>query len=153
MIADLPGGAVLVAVPKEAGNGAAIGINDTFYENTECRILAVDKAGKTVVGRQFTDLDKAKRLRLSRAEFHGLKLADVAEFRFEVRPYAWVELKGVSLEAGAKTQPKAVVRPNPPVAAAADGILPPTPAASERLVTGRMAAQQPHGQIRPPGPY
>jgi len=36
--------------------------------------------------------------------FSGLPLSDVKEFRFEARPYAWVEFRNVSLQPGQRTQ-------------------------------------------------
>jgi len=36
--------------------------------------------------------------------FNGLPLSDVKEFRFEARPYAWVEFRNISLQPGQRTQ-------------------------------------------------
>jgi hypothetical protein len=37
------------------------------------------------------------------AIFHDLPLSSIKEFRFQVRPYYWVEFKNVSLQSGQKT--------------------------------------------------
>ncbi len=39
-------------------------------------------------------------------KFYGLKLDDVREFKFQSRPYQWVEFKNVALKPGAKRTPR-----------------------------------------------
>jgi hypothetical protein len=40
--------------------------------------------------------------------FADLPLSSIKEFRFQVRPYCWVEFKNVSLQSGQKTDVKVV---------------------------------------------
>jgi hypothetical protein len=50
VIADLPDGSVLVGSPKEQDGQLTISINDTFYEGTESRVIAIDNNGKRHTG-------------------------------------------------------------------------------------------------------
>ncbi len=87
MIGDLPGGSVLVANPKDVNGQATIHINDTFYENTECRIIAIDRWGKVHIGKQSSKLVPERKSRSTEAIFPGLTLNDIKEFQFHTRPY------------------------------------------------------------------
>ncbi len=87
MIGDGPDGSVLVGNPKDINYQATIHINDTFYENTECRIIAIDRWGKVHIGKQSSKLVPERKYRSTEAVFPGLTLNDIKEFQFQTRPY------------------------------------------------------------------
>lgn len=87
VIADMPGGSVLVGGPKDIDGWAAIHINDTFYENTECRIIAIDRWGKMHIGKRSSKLVSERKYRSTDAVFPGFMLNDIREFQFQTRPY------------------------------------------------------------------
>jgi len=87
IIADMPDGSVLVGAPKDIDGQATIHINDTFYENTECRIIAIGNWGKVHIGRQSSKLVPERKYRSSDVVFPGLTLKKIKEFQFQTRPY------------------------------------------------------------------
>jgi hypothetical protein len=86
MIADMPGGAVLVGGGNDVNGQATIHINDTLYENTECRIIAIENWGRIHMGIQNSKLVPEKKYRSTEAVFPGITLKDIKEFRFQTRP-------------------------------------------------------------------
>lgn len=82
-----PDGSVLVGGGKDIDGQATIHINDTFYENMECRIIAIDRWGKIHTGKQRSKLVPEKKYRSTEAVFPGLTLKKVKEFHFQIRPY------------------------------------------------------------------
>jgi hypothetical protein len=48
------------------------------------------------------------------ADFKGLPLSSVKEFRFQVRPYSWVEFKNIVIQSGQKTAAKVIAPYAPP---------------------------------------
>ncbi|MCY2926213.1 MAG: M56 family metallopeptidase, partial [Planctomycetota bacterium] len=112
------------------GNGAAFVLNPRhrFLHLTSCTattvrglsvdfdplpfvdgtVVAVDKAGKqTLAGRSVGASVGA--VRQITSTFPGLRLADVKEFQFQVRPYAWAQFKDIALRPA--TQPAAGLIP------------------------------------------
>lgn len=87
IIADMAGGAVLVGGGKDVNGQATIHINDTFYENTECRIIAIENWGRIHRGIQSSKLVPEKKYRSTEAVFPGITLKDIKEFRFQTRPH------------------------------------------------------------------
>ena len=86
IVADMPGGSVLVGAPKDIDGQATIHINDTFYENTECRVIAIDNWGRIDIGTQSSKLVPEKKYRSTDAVFPGLTLKKIKEFQFQTRP-------------------------------------------------------------------
>ena len=87
IIACGPNGSVFVGGAKDTDKGVTIHINDTFYENTKCRIIAIGKWGRMHVGTQNSKLVPERKYRSTEAVFPGLELKKVKEFHFQVRPY------------------------------------------------------------------
>jgi hypothetical protein len=87
MIGDGPDGSVLVGNPKDINDQATIQINDTFYENTECRIIAIDRWGKVHIGKQSSKLVPERKYRSTEAVFPDLTLNDIKEFQFQTQLY------------------------------------------------------------------
>ena len=56
LIADMPGGSVLVGIPKEKNGQLEIHINDTFYDGTDSRIIVVDNKGSIHTGKQTSKI-------------------------------------------------------------------------------------------------
>ena len=85
IIADGPEGSVLVGKPKEENNQVVFHINDTYYENTECRVIAIDNFGRIHTGEQKSTLVPEKQYRSTDAIFPNLTLNKIKEFRFQTR--------------------------------------------------------------------
>ena len=64
-----------------------IHITDSFYENTECRITAIDNKGGIHTGTQSSKLFPERKYRSTEAVFPDLTLKKVKEFQFQTRPY------------------------------------------------------------------
>ena len=65
------------------------------------RVVAIDKEGKLhTTGHGSVASGKIDQLT---ASFRNLKLGQIEEFQYQVRPYQWVEFKNVSLGPGHKT--------------------------------------------------
>ena len=87
MIGCGPKGSVLVGNPKDVNGQATIHINDTFYKNTECRIIAIDNWGRIHKGSQSSKLVPERKYRSTDAVFPRLTLKKIKEFHFQMRPY------------------------------------------------------------------
>jgi hypothetical protein len=72
---------------KDVNGQATIHINDTFYKNTECRIIAIDNWGRVHLGKQSSKLVPEREYRSTEAVFPDLTLKKVKEFQFQTRPY------------------------------------------------------------------
>jgi len=65
------------------------------------RVIAIDKEGKLhTTGHGSVASGKIDQLT---ASFRNIKLGQIEEFRYQVRPYHWVEFKNISLRPGYKT--------------------------------------------------
>jgi hypothetical protein len=65
------------------------------------RVVAIDKEGKLhTTGHGSVASGKVDQLT---ASFRNLKLGQIEEFQYQVRPYHWIEFKNVSLRPGYKT--------------------------------------------------
>jgi beta-lactamase regulating signal transducer with metallopeptidase domain len=102
------GDSIIVGEPTSGGPGGVSGepgvhIGVTYnITDRQFRVVAVDKEGNihfSGAGSGGTD-----NLRFTTGSFHNLERDQLEEYRFEVRPYEWVEFKDVSLRPGTKTQ-------------------------------------------------
>ena len=87
IIADMLDGSVLVGGGKDVNGQATIHINDTFYKNTECRIIAIDNWGRVHLGKQSSKLVPEREYRATDAVFPGITLKNIKEFQFQIRPH------------------------------------------------------------------
>ena len=72
----------------------------------DTRVVAVDKDDQERIStRQASGNGPLKHQSVT---FSHMRLAEVKEFRFQVRPYRWVEFRHVSLEPGHQTQVEVV---------------------------------------------
>ncbi|MBN1974972.1 MAG: hypothetical protein JW787_15130 [Sedimentisphaerales bacterium] len=74
-----------VDVPKDINGRATIHIYDTYYKNTECRIIAIDNSEKIHIPKQTSILVPEKQYRSTNGIFPNLKLSQIKEFRFQTR--------------------------------------------------------------------
>jgi hypothetical protein len=88
--------------PVESGGEARIAVSYNKVSGWTTRVTALDTGGKLhesfPFGGSLDDVATAE------GRFPGLPLRRVKEFRFEARPYAYVEFRNVSLQPGERTQ-------------------------------------------------
>ena len=87
--------------PAEKGGCAVVNVTHTVKE-WEARLIAVDKDGEEHLATGNPSGNSA--FKQQTATFSQLPLTEVKEFKFQVRPYRWVEFRNVSLEPGRRTQ-------------------------------------------------
>jgi hypothetical protein len=87
--------------PTEKAGSAMVTVAHSVKE-WETRVVAVDKEGQEHASSGSNSGGEA--FEQQTATFSQLPLEDVSEFRFQVRPYRWVEFRNVSLEPGQPTQ-------------------------------------------------
>ncbi len=105
---SLPGGlGIVFASPYEKNGRVVITVTHTL-KNSEVRIVAVGKDGREHPP-DDTAAGWAANMMQMTVEFAKLSLRDIASFRFQSRPYEWVEFRNVSLRAGEKTDVRVVV--------------------------------------------
>jgi hypothetical protein len=66
------------------------------------RVTALDTNG--ILHESFPYSQSVGNVASAEGRFNGLPLSGVKEFRFEARPFAWVEFRNVSLQPGERTQ-------------------------------------------------
>jgi serine/threonine protein kinase len=72
-------------------------------DNCATRLVAATNDGRTITASSAQGITTIKYLSQMQYTFKGLRLADVREFRFQTRPYEWVEFKNISLQPGYAT--------------------------------------------------
>jgi beta-lactamase regulating signal transducer with metallopeptidase domain len=85
--------------PTENGGKTIINTAHTKSE-MNVRVIAIDKSGSEYAGSSSSGWEND--FESVQTEF-SLPLSDIKEFKFQVRPYDWVEFKNVSLKSGLKT--------------------------------------------------
>ncbi len=85
-VAGIPFGAVLVGNPQELAGQIQIRMVDRLCENSECRIIAIDKEGRIRLGDKTAKLIPGGKCRSTTVVFSDIKLGDIKEFRFQDRP-------------------------------------------------------------------
>ncbi len=93
---------VLFLDPVESGGEARVGVSYNKVAGWTTRVTALDTRGKLHVSIPYGESDSD--VASAEGRFPGLPLSQVKEFRFEARPYAWVEFRNVSLQPGQRTQ-------------------------------------------------
>jgi beta-lactamase regulating signal transducer with metallopeptidase domain len=103
------GGITLSPANDDPEAGAMITSSDDILDRP-CRVVAVTTDGR-IVPASRTSGGTAGRVRQTTSYFRGLTLAQIAEFRFQTRPWTWVEFKNVSLRPGRRTDVQTNVLP------------------------------------------
>jgi len=85
-VAGCPRCSVLIGTAKDLAGAVRIRMVDTFCEKAECRIVAIDKEGKMRIGESTARIFYGGNCRSTLTVFSDIELADVGEFRFQVRP-------------------------------------------------------------------
>jgi hypothetical protein len=88
--------------PVESGGEARVGVSYNKVPGWTIRMTALDTRGQLHVS--FPHGQSVDDVATTEGRFPGLPLSRVKEFRFEARPFAWVEFRNVSLEPGQRTQ-------------------------------------------------
>ncbi|UCE48442.1 MAG: hypothetical protein JSW47_22960, partial [Phycisphaerales bacterium] len=97
-------GGVLWSQAFQSHSGTHIVASREWRKDQVERVIAIDKDGKIhTTGHGSVASGKIDQLT---ASFKNLKLEQVKEFQFQIRPYTWVEFKNVSLRPGLKTDVK-----------------------------------------------
>ena len=99
------GGSVAFGKGYEVDGDARVTVTHNALDRN-VRIIAVDVAGREHSPGRRRSMGLKQFAQIA-ATFPGLALAKVARFRFQGRPYRWVQFKNVSLEPGRKTVPRA----------------------------------------------
>jgi hypothetical protein len=111
----------------EAEGAVNLSVSDD-YVGFDHRVIAVDSQGRDRQAQDHSSFSAGK-IRQTAAKFGNLRLSEIKEFKFQTRPYEWVEFKNVSLKPGAKTDVQVLVPsqaasgdvPAPDLAIADDG--------------------------------
>ncbi|MCL4180620.1 MAG: protein kinase [Verrucomicrobia bacterium] len=82
---------LLFGDPAETAGETRVTVSHNTLENWETRVCAVDLDGKE--HRSTRHYNAVGELASTAGHFKGLRLDRVKEFRFEVRPYRWVEFR------------------------------------------------------------
>ncbi|HBG25696.1 MAG: hypothetical protein A2Y10_20545 [Planctomycetes bacterium GWF2_41_51] len=93
---------ILFSQAYESDNFVGIIVSSPWDRDHVERIVAVDKNGQTHISRNIGSVSSGDIWQMT-AKFYNIKLADIAEFQFQTRPYEWIEFKNVSLKPGNKT--------------------------------------------------
>ena len=88
-------GSIIFAKPTEAGGAAEVVVSHSVTGQA-VRVVAVDAEGKEYTGTGGSVMSSTGLGQVD-AKFAGLGLAQIKEFRFQARPYRWVEFRDVSL--------------------------------------------------------
>ena len=70
----------------------ALTLTGSRHENWQFRVIVVNTTGGEITTGSFSQAGDH-----SDWHFTGVKLADVKEFCFQVRPYQWIEFRGIAL--------------------------------------------------------
>jgi ankyrin repeat protein len=93
---------VVFSVPQQTANGTTITVSDSYFEY-DSRIIAIDLEDKIyTASTRNRSAETTDNIRQTTVNF-DLELSKIKEFRFQTRPYEWVEFKNVSLQPGHKT--------------------------------------------------
>ena len=95
--------------PVETADGSVIANVANSITDQQVRIIAIDATGKEHVKAWGSGISTLKEYRQLTATFRGVSLEQIREFRFQARPYHWVEFRNVSLQPGQKTDVRVVV--------------------------------------------
>ncbi len=94
-------GGVLWSQAFQASSGTHIVASREWRKDQTERVVAIDKEGKLhTTGHGSVASGKIDQLT---ASFRSLKLGQIEEFQYQVRPYHWGEFKNISLRPGHKT--------------------------------------------------
>ncbi len=96
--------------PMEAGKSIIVSIVYSVKKDYETRIVAVDEQGQEHIISENQQSRSANSTQLI-ATFTNLQMKQIKEFRFQARPYKWVEFRNFSLQIGQKADVQVV----PPV--------------------------------------
>jgi hypothetical protein len=88
--------------PVESSGEARVGVSYNKVPGWTTRVTALDTSGK--LHKSLPHGQSVGEMASTEGRFPGLTLSQVKEFRFEARPYAWVEFCNVSLKPGQQTR-------------------------------------------------
>jgi beta-lactamase regulating signal transducer with metallopeptidase domain len=83
-------------------SGTYIVASREWQKDQNERVIAIDKDGKIHTTGQGGSVSSGKIHQLT-SNFGNLKLEQIKEFQYQIRPYQWVEFKNVSLKPGHET--------------------------------------------------
>jgi len=94
-------GGILWSQAFQSNSNTHIVTSRQWHKDQTDRVVAIDKEGKlhTAGGGSVA----SGKIDQHTASFRGLKLGQIEEFLYQVRPYQWVEFKNVSLRPGHET--------------------------------------------------
>ena len=92
--------------PVESSGEARVAVSYNKVPGWTVRVTAVDTSGK--LHESFPHMASHDNVAVAEGRFTGLRLDEVKEFRFEARPYTYVEFRNLSLEPGKRTQVEVV---------------------------------------------
>ena len=113
--AGIPGAGASVAFSPAiaAGDEIVLTVTDDVKGDFARRVVAVDHDGQVHTARRSRSSGGAKMYQTTK-RFRDLEPDQIREFRFQIRPYEWVEFRDVSLDADRQTDVKVVVDPPEP---------------------------------------
>lgn len=111
-------GLAIIGKPIESKGKVYITATDTAGMDQQARIIAMDKAGITHIGKGTGDSRSAGKMRLTSVRFEKLALKDTAKIKFQTRPYRWIIFKNISLDPGHKTKTSIKIEPKSTVPSA-----------------------------------
>ena len=88
--------------PVESGGGARVAVSYNKVPGWTVRVTAMDTGGQ--LHESFPYGQSENDVATAEGRFTGLPLSRVKEFRFEARPFTYVEFRNVSLELGRPTK-------------------------------------------------
>jgi beta-lactamase regulating signal transducer with metallopeptidase domain len=94
-------GGILWSQAFQTDNGTHIVASREWRKDQTDRVVAIDKDGK--IHTAGSGSIASGKIDQHTASFRNLKLGEIEEFQYQVRPYQWNEFKNVSLRPGHKT--------------------------------------------------
>jgi hypothetical protein len=103
--------------PDDDADGSSfVSVTYTRYtpDEQDTRLIAVDRGGQEHTAFRSEGPNAIGNARQLTAAFENLPLNQIREFRFQARPYQWVEFRNVSLRPGQKAEKKIEAQPTVP---------------------------------------
>jgi beta-lactamase regulating signal transducer with metallopeptidase domain len=94
---------VAFASAYESNDAVRIIVTDSLGNEVVQRVVAIDKSGNVHPCKGSAGSVSNQNLRQTTANFQNIRIHQIREFQFQIRPYKWVEFKNVSLKPNFKT--------------------------------------------------
>ena len=104
------GGVMFSQASEQATDGVTITVTDDILDR-QSRVVAVTQNGRIVEASQQR-LGTAGKARQVTADFTDVALTEIAEFRFQTRPWEWRRFNNVSLRPGRQADVRVQAEPN-----------------------------------------